>query len=257
LTQTPPQSVRPAQSSTQLPWLHTSPVEQVVPQAPQLDGSLVVSTQTPLQEVSVPQLPVQTPERHASFAGQALEQPPQFAGSVARLTHAPLHDMSGAVQPVVVVVVVPVVVDVVPVVVDVVPVVPPVPVVVVAMPPAPVVVVVSKWTPLLLQPAEVAPSDARPIARAHLAAFNVKTICSLLSDGRVMEQAPGPRRAKASSRSGHRDDRAASTRGVLRGPPCVAEGKTCLAFMERPERSGGSEFGRRCFGARSGKFLDR
>jgi hypothetical protein len=81
---------------------------------------------------------------------------------------------------------VPVVVDVVPVVVDVVPVVPPVPVVVVAMPPVPpappVVVVVAKWTPLLLQPAEVAPIDARPIDRAHRAAFHVKIICTLLSD---------------------------------------------------------------------------
>ena len=56
---------------------------QTIPQAPQLFGSLPVSTQLPLQAFCVPgQLMTHDPEEHTSPLAQACPQVPQFAGSV-------------------------------------------------------------------------------------------------------------------------------------------------------------------------------
>ncbi len=65
---------------------------QTVPQAPQLDVSVCVSTQEPLQSVvGAEQLVVHAPAAHTWFAPHAAPQAPQLFLSVCVSTHAPLQ----------------------------------------------------------------------------------------------------------------------------------------------------------------------
>jgi hypothetical protein len=61
---------------------------QALLHAPQLAGSLPVSTQLPAQLVSAPQPLPHTPALHTSPAAQALLHAPQFCGSEPVLTQA-------------------------------------------------------------------------------------------------------------------------------------------------------------------------
>jgi hypothetical protein len=55
LTHAPPQLTSGDEHpAAQMPTLHTWPGAQIVPQLPQFDGSVFVSTQTPLHTVAVP-----------------------------------------------------------------------------------------------------------------------------------------------------------------------------------------------------------
>jgi hypothetical protein len=66
--------------------------EQDVEQAPQLPGSLRVSTHEPLQLIEpAAQLSVHLPCEHVSIAPHFSPHAPQFATTAARLTHAPPH----------------------------------------------------------------------------------------------------------------------------------------------------------------------
>jgi hypothetical protein len=58
-----------------------------LPQAPQLEVSLAVSTQAAPQVVLLPQASAQLPLSQTSFVPQALPQAPQFLGSELWLTH--------------------------------------------------------------------------------------------------------------------------------------------------------------------------
>jgi len=60
-----------------------------LPQPPQLDVSLVVSTQAAPQVVLLPQAEVQVPPSHTSLGAHVLPHAPQFLGSEPRLTHWP------------------------------------------------------------------------------------------------------------------------------------------------------------------------
>jgi len=75
-----------------LPAEQTSPLAQVLPQAPQLEGSTLVSTHLPLQSsVPPPQLPVHLPALQTSPAAQAVPQVPQLEGSKSVSTQLPLQ----------------------------------------------------------------------------------------------------------------------------------------------------------------------
>jgi hypothetical protein len=67
----------------------------VVPQPPQLAGSLVVSTHALLQVVRVPVQPeAHCPRSHTWLAPQAVPQAPQLCGSLRVSTQLPLHETS-------------------------------------------------------------------------------------------------------------------------------------------------------------------
>jgi hypothetical protein len=62
---------------------------QILPQAPQFEVSLLVSTQAAPQVVLVPQAEVQAPFSHTCSVLQSLPHAPQFFGSDFWLTHVP------------------------------------------------------------------------------------------------------------------------------------------------------------------------
>jgi hypothetical protein len=66
--------------------LHTRPLEHTVPQPPQLEGSVVVSTQAPLQYV-LPGAQPHTPCWQLRPPAQMLPHWPQLALSVNELVH--------------------------------------------------------------------------------------------------------------------------------------------------------------------------
>jgi hypothetical protein len=73
------------------PWIHCSPLGQMLPQAPQLFGSVWVSTHWLLQQVAggAHKTPLQlhAPWMHCSPLGQTLPQAPQLFASVSVSTH--------------------------------------------------------------------------------------------------------------------------------------------------------------------------
>jgi hypothetical protein len=62
---------------------------QTLPQLPQLELSLVVSTQAPSQVLLLPQANAQLPFSQTWLAPQAFPHAPQFLGSELRLTQLP------------------------------------------------------------------------------------------------------------------------------------------------------------------------
>src|SRR5262249_40955153 len=82
---------------TQALFTQALPKSHVLPQAPQLLLSMLLSTHVPLHtESGAGQLSAQPLERHTCDAVHALPQPPQFFGSICVLTQVPPHDCSPA-----------------------------------------------------------------------------------------------------------------------------------------------------------------
>jgi hypothetical protein len=84
-----------------VPLEQTWPAEHVLPQPPQLRGSLSVSVHTPLQFVGV--CPLHDDPHllcwQTSLGLHAMPQPPQFCGSTTRDTHRPPQATCSAGQP--------------------------------------------------------------------------------------------------------------------------------------------------------------
>jgi hypothetical protein len=75
-----------------VPDAHELPPAQAVPQVPQLELSVWVSTQAPLHAVwPVAQLVAHEPLEQTSADVQAVPQAPQLAGSAWVFTHCPLQ----------------------------------------------------------------------------------------------------------------------------------------------------------------------
>jgi hypothetical protein len=80
-----------------LPALHTEPVGQTVPQAPQFWPSCVGSTHVPEHEMSGATQP-HLPATHEPPAPQPTPHMPQLPGSAVRSTHWPLQSVKPAGQ---------------------------------------------------------------------------------------------------------------------------------------------------------------
>jgi hypothetical protein len=75
------------------PATHVSPVPQIIPHAPQFDGSVCVLTHVPPHDICPAGHP-HTPALHTCVGGHTVLQPPQCIRSVCVFTHAPEHDVS-------------------------------------------------------------------------------------------------------------------------------------------------------------------
>src|SRR5262245_60354219 len=75
-----------------MPLAQMVPPVQLIPQEPQLVGSLPVSTQAPAQSVNPgPQIVVHDPELQNSVGAQIVSHAPQFVGSLNGSTQTPPH----------------------------------------------------------------------------------------------------------------------------------------------------------------------
>ena len=82
----------------QAPLLHTRPGGQIVPQAPQFEGSVCVSTQFPAHATALGGQ-VQAPLTHKKPGAQTRPHPPQFKGSLEVSTQPPPQDILPEAHP--------------------------------------------------------------------------------------------------------------------------------------------------------------